>query len=506
MTDRYRRSLAVMLTVFSACGRRTEPISEPAVPPPPPPQPPTMSLEIPTLSDTIGVVVSNPIVIQVRRGTTAAAAADIRVTVSTPAGAIPLASVGVASSGPFTQTVAAQTNTTGEARVFISLGAVAGQGTILVEAPSLALRDSARFVVSPGRLVKWTNLPRDTAVFIANTLTIRYELFDRGGNSILSETPQVISATGVSATPTTGVFAAEPTVQRGRIILRTSLRTDTVQVSVVPRDTIVFVWHVERVNRLVAVGLDGTIVRTYGQSLSSGLYSPALSPNGLRVVSNEGQGWGGPITAANLFISDTMPLPRRTLGGSATNPKLRYEGMFFRSGDWILFQSQTPDDSSSVWRIRTDGSGEVEQLISRDSRHFIFDAFPFPDNRSVAIAFEGAIWRLDVATRQIVLPAIATTFNRPTIAVSPAGDRIAWTDLAYDLFVVNADGTGRRRLASGVGIYRPVWTRDGRYLIVATAPDAYSSIVDVATGTLIPLPWNRLTGNEIQFQEAGGRP
>src|SRR5690349_9541197 len=141
MHHRNRRLLAVVAAVLIACGRRTEQLSEPPIVPPPPPPPPaeaaTMALEVPTLSDSIGTVVANPIVIRVRKGTAAVAAADIRVTVSTPAGTIPLANTGLAPSGPFNQMFAAPTNAAGELRVFVSLGSVVGQGTIVVEAPAL---------------------------------------------------------------------------------------------------------------------------------------------------------------------------------------------------------------------------------------------------------------------------------------------------------------------------------------------------------------------------------
>jgi len=320
--------------------------------------------------------------------------------------------------------------------------------------------------------------------------------------------PQVIATSGVSATSTNGVFQADPTIQRGRIILRTSLRTDTVQVSVVPRDTVVFAWYSGHSVRLVAVGLDGTIARTFGDLLPPGRYDPALSPDGLRLVSSEGQGYGG-SAASRLYIADTTG-PRRDLAGSVKLPTARYRGTFFRSADWILFQSRTPQDSTSVWRVRSDGSGEVQQLMTRDLSEFIFDAYPFPDGRSVVVAKnlpDGSNWffRLDLITRQ--LSVISRASALASIAVSPTGDRIAWTGLSYELFVVNADGTGRQVLASNVGVYRPVWTRDGRYLVVASGTDASgSAVVDAVTGAVISLPWNRKIGEAIAFQEPGGRP
>jgi Tol biopolymer transport system component len=209
-------------------------------------------------------------------------------------------------------------------------------------------------------------------------------------------------------------------------------------------------------------------------------------------------------------VADATAAPRRDLAAGVVIPKLRYNGQFSRTGDWIYFLSQTADDSSSVWRVRSDMSGVVELLIARDRNEYVFDKFPFPDDRSIAIAKEvgrspSQMFRLDLASKQLT-PITAMPFGSK-MAVSPAGDRIAWTEFSGDVFVVNADGTGRRRVATGMNLERPAWTRNSRYLVAVPLTGGFSGcVIDTVTGNVTPLPWNRVVNNVQIFGQVGGRP
>jgi hypothetical protein len=476
-----------------------------SAPPLPAPQsPPSLVLSASAVADTIGAVVGAPIMVQIRRGTAPVVAADVRMTVLVAPSSTSLASLGP-KGGPYAETWTTQTDAVGAAFIYVSLANVAGQGTISVEAPALGLRDSVRFTVRAGDLARITVAPHDTAVFVNAILQLRYDLRDRAGNAVTTG-PVVANINGLAPTGTVGSFLAGSTVMRGRIELRAGARSDTVQVSVVPRDTMVFSWirdYVSRPYSIVSIGLDGAIARVFTPALSVGpIYEPELSPDGRSIVANEGGGYGGLTTTQKLYMYDTSTT-RRELAADQPPSIQRAEGHFTRAGDWIFFRSVGGNDSTAVWRVRPDGSG-LERLLVRDLTDYIYSAYPFPDGQSLIIAkrfgqtatIHG--YRFDIATR--VLVDIGLLDSRPSI--NPRGDMIAWyqSGTTGGLFVETISGTQARKLATIGDFVPPAWTRDGQYVV------ADGNLVNVTTGEAIPLPWMTNTVLGWRFVEPGARP
>jgi TolB protein len=85
---------------------------------------------------------------------------------------------------------------------------------------------------------------------------------------------------------------------------------------------------------------------------------------------------------------------------------------------------------------------------------------------------------------------------------SPDGQRITFSpDRSYSkgVFIINADGSGERRLTSDGGW--PVWFPDGRrigYLVIGARGDQEYRVVDVASGATHTLPVT-LRGTNMPF-------
>jgi hypothetical protein len=461
----------------------------------------TLTLSTTSLEDTIGVTLLSPISLRVLRGAVPQTGLAVRMTVG---GSGNLASLAASATGAFAATLPATTDATGTANAFVTFALTAGSGTIAIEIPSLALRDSVRFVVRAGKLAQVSVAPRDTAVFVGRPLKLRVELRDRGGN-VVADRLDVSSISGLAPTTASDVFLAGPDVARGFVALRSPLRTDTIAVSIVPVDTMLFTWWTISpccALRLASAGLDGTVARTFGPSSFEGpLLHPGWSADGNRVVANYGGSYGDERFVARLYFYDTTTT-RTELAAYIPGFHERVDAHFSRAGDWIYFHSIATDYSTGVWRIRPDGTG-LEALITRTLVDYIYDVYPFPDGKSVIIT-KGQTptthgFRLDVITHALQdLGAMESP-----LSISPDGTQIAWVGvLDGNLWMRDVSGGAPRLVSAGVGSVGvpPAWTRDGRYVVIA------SFVINVATGARVQLPWIVASPKTLSVRDPSARP
>lgn len=142
----------------------------------------------------------------------------------------------------------------------------------------------------------------------------------------------------------------------------------------------------------------------------------------------------------------------------------------------IVFSRLTPTSSSHLWKVGADGSGEA-QLTNipgatedkaawmPDGKRLVFAMF-LPDVGSDDIAVVSA----DGSGLVNLTNSVA---HETTPSVSPDGTRIAFSMYSgsgvdgnpadYDIWVMNVDGTNRKRLTQDISYdIAPIWSPDGR--------------------------------------------
>lgn len=164
----------------------------------------------------------------------------------------------------------------------------------------------------------------------------------------------------------------------------------------------------------------------------------------------------------------------------------------------VAFLSLPSDDSTAaeVHLARADGSRK--QILARVRADFGHNVFSWsPDGSQLAVGagigtsgppwFTPAIYLVNVDGSDV--RTLPREWSRGGLAWAPDGRRFAFTD-GRGISVVNADGSGRRKLTTdGVD---PVWSPDGRTIaysklvtVVSTRPELRGRRVDVPRGIFL---------------------
>jgi len=431
------------------------------------------------VSDTIGVTLTQALVVQVRKpGGAVATGAVVRFT-ALPNDTLPYATtiaVAALNSQNFSAFVSDSTDSQGRAAVLVQLGSVAGKAGTVITVPELGLTDTAWYTVKPGRPAHFALGVRDTVVSKGAGWDIGVHVTDRGGNS-LSVDSVTFASINADVTVTASGHVTATTEGRAAIEVRFGTARDTSRASIVPPGVLV---AVRPGNGVYLMNLDGTGLRTLSSIVDYSVF-PQWSPDGSRVTIYEGNPYGTvSLTALSLDGTRTplVPTPSSLLGGAAwMRPDL--SGLLYFAGP------QSGGGAMAVWRMNADGSGLVELGAPTDSYDFTHPA-PSPDGKTVLYDFDPqGIMAIDVATTTVHALGLHGFF--PVYA--PDGAHIAYLS-GSSLMIANSDGTGARSLwnSSDVDVTAPSWSADGKWILAPQAGGG-AALVRVADGVVLPLPF-----------------
>lgn len=376
------------------------------------------------------------------------------------------------SGGGFRSTVSVETDEEGTAEVRIRFGAAAGPAELWATAPLFGTRDTSRFTVLPGQLADFGLLPRDTLVHVGEPVPMRGRGTDRHFNPVdvapealvvQSLSPPWLETTGRVATPRrVGVGSLVGRVAVGDVTLR-----DTAVVSGVPAGRVTWADG----GRLWT----GDLTRS-GEPLDPGsARQPRWAPDGSFIVHHDGED--------RLLLRG----PDGTVRELAIEIIHVRDPVFSPDAAWIYFSGRRPSDFGyTIYRIRPDDTGLERVLPQLDDRALANAPDISPDGTRMVYRV-----RLDQLVIQELGGGASLLVDEPdpweplSPAWSPDGGTVAYVGQGDDLWLIDADGSDRTRLAVGPFGEGLAWSPDGRW-IAATC--GRLCLVDTTDGTVWLLP------------------
>lgn len=461
------------------------------------------------VSDTIGVRLPEPLVVEVRDslgepvpGTTIVFRSTYDTVMS---GGSPLLFPHLwldDDERPFGTMYSEITRTTdnrGQAEVHVEFAERAAPAAgVRVEAADLGYRDIAKYTVEAGRPLKIVASPEDSTLYVDSEYALRTEVQDRAGNVLVDSV--------VFSTQNDAIVLGESGAVRGSKLGRATVAMeaggirDSVHVSVVPRGVIA-AWRVPD-----AVGDPGELVsfRTDGSEfvavrvpedlcrIASGLHWQPGTDSLVFAVGDRATACHYP----RLYTTTMTSPPQPVIADTSLLAEEQWPH-YDPTGNWIYFTALPEGYGAEIWRVRTDGTGA--ERVGPDAARHEKDSSPSPSADGSRILFASdrtgtqSIQRLDLQS--------GTSDTLPLTGHAPRGspdeNLVAfWNDEAY--YVGQPDGTGEQELAPSRygGPDAPSWSPDGAWVVVVT-PDLNEyaprqgrlALVRIATGEVLPLAW-----------------
>ena len=491
-----RIGIVLLLGLAAACGG-TSPVSPPPAPPPPPPPPAPASLRIvggAGATDTIGVTLANPVVVEVKKEGGALATSElVRFRVQDlvlPATYYPLCvSTTSPSPGCGNTEDTVRTDGNGQARAYVRFQYIAARAVLRVEVAALSLADSASFLIAPGAAARIRASPKDTAVLVGGTNTLVTAAYDRGGN-IRSDPVDYAVVSGPVTVSNSGLVTGTA-IGRGLVRARAAGLDTVVATSVVPTATIaVQAWPVgvAQQTALVSMRTDGAQIQVLvtgpglpdsPEAVNWPLWSPT---DGTLAYSQGGQ------------LKVLQPGGQPTVIGVGLNDVATSSPLGFGSPGASVYFTRLLGGGFSGWRIATDGSGLVQVTEPGASAPPFsgVETSPSPDPAGANVVYDSNVndpIALILRTRSLgsgLVKSLGLTGRSPRW--SPDGTRIAYLDNHFRLAVAASDGVNPTLLTEFVIAPGFGWSPDSRWIVAeAMTAEQHLVLVDTQSGLNLPM-------------------
>ena len=381
------------------------------------------------------------------------------------------------------------TDASGRASATVRMGHVAGRGVVRVIAADLGYTDSATFTITPGAAASLISVGADPSVDIGGTATIGARVLDRYGN-VRPEAPTLSAGPGSAITlnATTGVVTGRDMGTQWVFIRYQSL-LDSARVRVVPAGRLVVWSPFGQVVRMV--NINGTNDRTILSDVSSNFgafpqFDPTRRHITVHTATTDYNSWSN-----DLIVVDTTGASRRDIGFSAIMAT-----RYLADGTVLVVASPDIEASSqtfALWRVATDNTVTfvvaLPELaptyggadISHDGTRVAYvTGYGLPGELRVLQVSNASTTALDGEAGS---PRWSAQDDRLAYLTPPSASA-PYTSI---LTVINADGSGRRVLASEEFNLGVAWSPDGIYVIGQTSDAQDLRVIRVSDGSAVSL-------------------
>jgi hypothetical protein len=475
------RVLAALVGVAFLASCASDGSTGPEPKPEPTPQPGIHVVAGGSISDTVGAVPTQALVVEVR-GTGGVIAPGVVVgfeSITNPPPAYcrvynyfpcpdrPGVQIAGLASDTFNTARGVTTNPQGRAAVRVQFGTATGEGKVLVTVPELGFRDTVRYTVRPGSAHRVVVVPADTVLYVNTSFAPRGVVIDRHGNA-RPESAQLSGGAGL------GVEGSSVTARDYGFHELTAQHPGVPPavgtVAVVPRGTLAVVTRDWLGDSIVIVDLDGSNRRRI--PTGSDVNGLAWTPDGTRLVASLGTYYEEKRLHTITLDGVRTPLP------TGESPSYHTSPVFSADRKWLFFVSR-----GRIGRTRPDGSG----LQNFDLPDFYAgDVGPSPDASRVAVASlsssNGLVYGIGTGAA-----ASLRDLEAGSIRWSPNGTLLAFNSARHGVGLVAPDGSNLRRVTGSINSrdLRLDWSPDGKWIVFHGGTDL--ELIQVETGRRIPL-------------------
>lgn len=290
-----------------------------------------------------------------------------------------------------------------------------------------------------------------------------------------------VKATSGTLTKTSAAFTVQTgqnfTVPDINLVGGTTTPTPTASPSptpVVRNGKIAFASNRTGNQQIYTMNPDGTL-QTRITTNTAADYQPAFSPNGSRIafVSNRDGN-------ANIFVMNADGSSQLRL---TTSPADDVQPMFSPDGTRLIFTSYR-DGSAQIYIMNANGTGQARLTNSSVTGGGSYPAFN-PAGTLIVFTAQRDIWTMNTDGTNPVNLTKNSSFNYWG-RFSPNGTRIVYTSYfsgSYDVFIMNADGSGQTRLAGNSASFdaQPSFSPDGSRIVFTTQRNGNNDIYTMAT-------------------------